>query len=238
MCVSPGVCADGVSKFACTHCRECRSRKILDLTGRCLAEQRSPLVSQCFAVDFTYRNQPDGSMPVGSQILLYGDLRRMLEAVREASRPPRAAKLPGQRRPARGPAFRRLRYLITGEFGHAKGRAHWHAIFFVEGEPMELRQERRRVEWPLWPHGFSYFKDVDRATIAYAAKYALKAFDAGDLSHSGSRRRAFYSKYPPLGDGFFDDLARRTRRRDLLCMTTSIGFPIFGTARDGCAPIL
>lgn len=118
-----------------------------------------------------------------------------------------------------------MRYLICGEFGHAKGRAHWHGIFFVEGKPVELPELRRRVDWRFWPHGFAFFGDVTRESIAYAAKYALKASDADDPQYAGGRRRAFYSKKPPLGDEYFDDLARRTAQAGLAVHDNQYRFP-------------
>jgi hypothetical protein len=152
-------------------------------------------------------------MPVGSQVLMGSDLRTFRKAVENASRPPTFTDAEGVRH--FGKPETHLRYLIAGEFGHCKGRAHWHGLFFLEGKPLELPPRGSRELWRYWPHGFVWRNDVDRLSIRYACKYLLKASDADSPQHAGSRRRAFYSKKPPLGDDYFDDMARRLAQAGL-----------------------
>lgn len=167
-----------------------------DLIGRCLAEARDPLNVQCVAVDFTYADDANtGESPEGALVLMYSHMDAAFHKMRDAGR---TRGEDGQRK------RRRVRFLCAGEHGSAKGRAHWHAVLFVAGEPLRLPPERSRVNWEMWPHGFSYIKPADYRTILYAVKYALKPVD--QRAAYGYAKKANYSRYPPLGSAYFDAL--------------------------------
>lgn len=139
---------DGLGFRTCGVCRECGERRVRDLTGRCVAEHRSPGVVQAFAVDLTFRNLPDGGLPISAQVLRYRrDIKPFYQAVRAAP------LLDGSSSRVGGVLVRHVRYMICGEFGALKGRAHWHAVMFIRGA--ELRHPewaKREDQWDLWPH--------------------------------------------------------------------------------------
>lgn len=181
----------------CGVCPECRERKINDLIGRCLAEQLNPAVTQAFAVELTYRDDPNtGEAPLGSLVVQYEDFTSFVDKLRLAGR--------SRRSPTGMAQKRQVRFLCAGEYGPAKGRVHFHAVVFILGEPVRLPQFRARVEWEMWPHGFSWLKPADYKSMRYAVKYALKPPD--DTSY-GYVKKPRYSKQPPLGDAFFQQYA-------------------------------
>lgn len=169
MCSNLAKCGPDLRSWrTCGTCRECRDRKIQDLVGRCIAEQYNPELVQTFAVDLTYRDNPDGSVPVGGLVLVYEHFSKFIDKLRDAALSTGLRYKDGKR------VKRSVRFLVAGEYGSLKGRAHWHAILFIYDDPVSLPEFGRRVNWEFWPWGFSWLKDADRKAIAYAVKYALK----------------------------------------------------------------
>lgn len=181
----------------CGNCSECLIRKRSDLVGRCLAELSNPEVCQSFAVDLTYRDV-DGESPMGALVLMYKHFDTLVTKMRDAAWSPNAPK---------GHGKRGVRFLVAGEYGSLKGRAHWHAVFFITGEALSLPPFGTRAEWDMWPYGHAWLKPADHKTIAYAVKYALKPSE--DEASFGYVKKPNYSRYPPLGDWYFRDLAER-----------------------------
>jgi hypothetical protein len=94
-----------------------------------------------------------------------------------------------------------VRYIVAGEYGTAKGRAHWHIVLFFKDKYPEIK-ENVRVNWKYWHKGFSYFQQPDWKGFQYVLKYVLKYMDLDSAdSHLAM------SKKPPLGHEFFMDLA-------------------------------
>lgn len=173
MCISPVRLQDG-TLVACRGCRLCRDNRINDLVGRCVAEQRTS--EAAFSVTLTY----GGDSP-NAAVLAYADVQNMLKRLR----------------------FRgfRVRYIVAGEYGTQKGRAHWHIVLFFKGRVPEVKQEAR-ISWEFWPHGFSYFQRPDWKGFRYAMKYALK-----QSGNDGQSKALSMSKKPPLGYDFFQEMA-------------------------------
>ena len=96
-----------------------------------------------------------------------------------------------------------VRYIVCGEFGAAKGRAHWHCILFFRGKLPDVRLEWR-YNWAPWEHGYVYFQKPDYAGLRYALKYAIKSLD----TDQHAVRNVQMSKKPPLGYDFFMRMAR------------------------------
>lgn len=211
---------DMLSWRVCGVCRECRQRRIDDLVGRCLAEQRSSTVTQSFGVDVTYAPLANGETPIGALVLQYGDVAKLLERLRDSvGRPgdyPSRAEWSAARRG-------RVRFFCAGEIGALKGRCHWHLLIFLSGPELALPDFGKRCKWDFWPHGFSWLKPLDRKTCAYAAKYAAKGMQ--DVANYGESRKANYSRVPPLGDDWFADLAYRTAKAGLAVWDNSYTFP-------------
>lgn len=179
MCLSPNRLKNN-TLVACRGCDLCRKNRIQDLVGRCVAEQIASDGS--FAVTLTYAQDAPNSV-----VLCYKDVQDFLKRLRKAGY--------------------KVRYLCAGEYGTAKGRAHWHIALFFKGAVPEIQMDRR-IQWEFWPHGFSYFQNPDANGFHYVLKYALK-----DQSSEGSSRQLTMSKKPPLGHEFFmrraDDLVER-----------------------------
>lgn len=175
MCLSPIELKDR-TRVACRHCEICRTNRLNDLIGRCVAEQS--VSSTTLAVTLTYA----GDVPEAA-VLCYSDVQKFLKRLR----------FDGYR----------VRYIVAGEYGAAKGRAHWHIILFFRGKAPDVEMDRR-FNWDYWPAGFSYFQRPDYKGFRYVLKYALK-----DQTNSGSIRALSMSKVPPLGHDFFMRLAGR-----------------------------
>lgn len=167
MCLSPEKLKDG-TQVACRNCDLCKRNRVNDWIGRCLAEQATSTAS--VSVTLTY----SGDGPE-SALLRYTDIQKFLKRLRlEYS----------------------VRYIVAGEYGTKKGRAHWHCVLFFKGKPPPYQLESR-FNWEFWPHGHSYFQNPDAGGFAYMLKYIQKGVDDGDV-------KAFsMSKKPPLGHDFF-----------------------------------
>lgn len=187
MCVEPHNLGEG-QMVSCRNCWQCRANRVNDLVGRCIAEQTASAAS--YAVTLTYAGEgPETAM------LRYRDVQLMLKLIRR-----------------KGYA---VRYIVAGEFGTKKGRAHWHAVLFFScigpNGPMPIPrpgkgpwdiQIGRRFHWKPWPHGLVFFQQPDYGGYAYCLKYALK-----EQSGDGAKGHLAMSKKPPLGDEYFSALA-------------------------------
>lgn len=178
MCISPIRLPTGVV-VACNTCRLCRSNRVKDFVGRCIAEQHTSKAS--YAVTLTYAGDV-----VHATSLYYLDVRRMLQRLRNDGFD--------------------VRYICAGEHGEQKGRAHWHCCLFFPGAHPELPIDRR-FEWgKYWPHGFAYAQHSGYEGFSYLLKYTLKEDENRNRAH---RKAVRLSKYPPLGYAFFRELAGR-----------------------------
>lgn len=183
MCLNPHSIEDAEGnqvEVACRSCWQCRSNRVNDLIGRCIAEQS--VSAKALAVTLTY----SGDTPQ-SAVLRYSDVQKFLKYLRA-----------GDWKQNNGYD---VRYICAGEYGSRKGRAHWHIILFFQGKVPDLAFDRR-IEWKYWPHGFVYAQNPDYGGFKYVLKYALK-----DTHIGGSVKTLSMSKRPPLGHSFFMDLA-------------------------------
>ena len=98
-------------KAACRHCLRCRRNRVDCLVGRCLAEKA--VSDGVLGVTLTYK----GDVP-GSVTLLTADVQKFVRSLRKAGH--------------------KVRYMIAGEYGERKGRAHWHAVLFFKGKVPSL----------------------------------------------------------------------------------------------------
>lgn len=185
MCLNPITLPDGVV-VACRECRLCRDNRVNDWVGRCIAEAKTS--DHAYAVTLTYGgDMAYGAVTPEATVLTYTDVQRWLKRIRKWT--------PGT-----------VRFFVTGEFGSAKGRAHWHAILFVKGGPIpNVRYNERYNHFDseaeprhaLWDHGFSYWEEFNPNSARYAAKYILKQKGVEALKGMG------LSTKPPLGDEYF-----------------------------------
>lgn len=196
MCVAPCKLADG-TEVACRYCWQCKRNKINDYVGRCIAE--SKFSTQTYAVTLTYAQEAG----VSSVTLVYKDIQDFLKRLRKRYN---------------------VRYIVAGEYGTKKGRAHWHIVLFFKGKVPEVKQDVR-VNWKYWPHGFSYFQKPDWKGFQYVLKYVLK-----DQTADSADNHLAMSKKPPLGYEFFEELAKT--HVDQAVVPRSFKYKVGGIRKD------
>lgn len=204
MCVNPRLLNNGAS-VACRKCWQCRENRVNDWVGRCIAEGRTSAAVS--SVTLTYRPGEQGSDPAAAAVLTYSDVQKYIKRLRK-----------------NGYA---VRYFAVGEFGSAKGRAHWHVILFWQRHtpPHPIGE---RFEEQHWPHGYSFWESgLNEKAIRYVCKYLQK-----DLGASERQGHLALSKRPPLGAAYFGDLARRYVSAGLSPQTAEYTFGGI-TGRDG-----
>ena len=196
MCRTPSRLDDG-TEVACRKCWQCKRNRVNDLVGRCIAE--SKYATQTYAVTLTYANDAG----VNAVSLVYKDVQDFMKRLRKRYK---------------------VRYICAGEYGTAKGRAHWHIILFFKGKAPKIEKDVR-VNWKYWTHGFSYFQQPDWKGFQYVLKYVMK--DA-DLDSADSHLAM--SKKPPLGFEFFKELAKEHVEQAVL--PRSYKYKIAGVRKD------
>ena len=195
MCIAPTKLDDG-TEVGCRECWQCRKRRVNDYVGRCIAE--SKFAKKTYAVTLTY----GGDEGVNAVTLIYKDVQDFLKRLRKKYK---------------------CRYIVTGEYGSAKGRSHWHIILFFQDNWPEVTSNKR-VDWKYWKHGFCYFQEPDWKGFEYCLKYVLK-----DQTSRQSDSHLAMSKKPPLGHEFFQQLAKQHVEQALVPQTY---FYKFGDVRD------
>lgn len=185
MCVSPSyiwrLCGPKWERqpVPCKVCWRCLENRVSDYVGRALCEASFSVAT--VALTLTYAPRHD----MADKVLTphhFQDFVRMLRR--------------------RGHV---LRYLVAGEYGDLKGRAHFHAVLFfksfADGDRPEWPQQEN-FHLPEWPHGhvFADWNADDRA-CRYVCKYLLKSSRRGEGWFS-------LSKKPALGAEYFRQLAQ------------------------------
>lgn len=179
------------TKVPCNECWQCRYDRVEDFVGRCIAEQRTSRAT--LALTLTYA---DGA--VGSSVLVYEDVQKLFKRLRKAGFP--------------------VRYLVVGELGSRKGRAHWHCVlFFKDKVPALVVGERQ--SWSFWPYGIVFPQVPDYGGFRYLLKYVLKH----EVPEQHATRIRM-SKKPPLGAQFFYDMADEMALSGLPFRTPSYAF--------------
>lgn len=190
MCEQPLVVNS--AEVGCRKCKQCRSNYVTDWVGRCIAEgEVSVAVS---SVTLTYREAGPHTA-----ILTYSDVQRFLRSLRRDGFP--------------------VRYVVAGEYGTKKGRAHWHAILFWKARA-PWHEVRKNFHQENWPHGFSFWDESNVAALKYVCKYILKPTD-DDYAQS----EFYMSRFPPIGAEYFRRLARRYVEAGLAPQDASYSFP-------------
>lgn len=130
----------------CRKCDQCRTARRMHWIGRGLAEAR--FSKSLWMLNLTYRDDVKGSA------LTYSDVQLMFKRLRKA-----------------GFEFT---YIVVGEHGSKRGRAHWHVLVFWKGDepPVEFG---KRIQWPFWDHGHSF---IERPrSMASATTYVIDYID-------------------------------------------------------------
>lgn len=159
----------------CGQCWQCRANRVNDYEGRALCE--AAMSRHTVTLTLTYAPRSDGA----DKILTPKHFQNSIRALRK-----------------RGHC---LRYLVCGEYGELKGRAHFHAVLFFKNDPPEMPQKTNfHADW--WPHGHIFADhNIDPRTLRYVMKYILK--------EEYGKHWFSLSKKPALGAEWFKEKARR-----------------------------
>lgn len=197
MCINPSTLAGGQA-IACRLCWQCLERKILDWSGRCIAESKTSVASH--SITLTYGPDEYGNEDhLRAKVLTYSDVQKYLKRLRNNGYP--------------------LRYLVAGEYGPTKGRAHWHLIAFWQDKVPDHTLLKNFNEFH-WPHGYSFWDKVGVNSVRYVCKYVQKDKDKDEVQAHMSM-----SKTPPLGGHYFDQLAQKYVDQGLAPQNLKYSFP-------------
>lgn len=192
----------------CRKCWRCRKSRVDDYVGRCLAEAATS--ERVCTVTLTYAPRDD----LADKVLHPRHFQLFMKLLRRAGH--------------------KVRYLVTGEYGDMRGRAHFHAILFFEhlaprpkgaqrpdynrghlADPStsgpfcsEIPQERI-CHIREWPHGhINADWSCDERSIRYVCKYLL----------SDDKNNAWFSlsKKPALGAAWFAQKAEQAKALGVL----------------------
>nr|QJB21343.1 MAG: replication initiator protein [Microvirus sp.] len=199
MCLNPVKIAE-VGFVACRECWQCRETKVDDWVGRCIAESKTATAAH--SVTLTYgRDQSTGDVDnIRAAVLTYSDVQKYLKYLRADGFP--------------------VRYFAVGEYGSAKGRAHWHIILYWQGEVPDHVLEENFMQ-KHWTHGWSYWRECHSQSVRYACKYLVKDVADEDAQSWGP----LMSKKPPLGHDYFRWLADKYVEQGLSPQTLFYTFP-------------
>ena len=128
MCLNPILLPNG-QEVACHQCWQCVRRRIDDWQGRCIAESLTSRAAHVVTLTYGRDRRYGAADHLQAAVLTYSDVQRFLKHLRGY----------GDRAAKKHP----VRYFCCGEYGHMKGRAHWHCLLFWQGEvpDIELDQE-------------------------------------------------------------------------------------------------
>ena len=187
MCLQPGLLSDG-TEIACRKCWQCQERKIDDWVGRCIAENKTAIAAH--SITLTYgRDELGEEDHFRAAWLTYSDVQKFFKRLRKAKY--------------------KFRYLVCGEYGSEKGRAHWHLIIFwlnrvPEHELTTSRWIPKRFNNRYWPHGYQHWEKAHAKNIRYVCKYIQK-----DIGKDEKQGHLSMSKKPPIGYDYFNNLAQK-----------------------------
>lgn len=181
---------------------QCFSVRAQDWVGRCIAESRTSVANRF--VTLTY----GGGLVPSSEVLTYSDVQKYLKRLRKAGH--------------------KFRYFAVGEYGSAKGRAHWHLILFYQAEPpggyLHARSDEKH-----WPHGFSQSEVASNASIRYCVKYLYK-----DLGSDEAKQAKFVlSKNPAIGVPYFRKLGMDYAKQGVSPRDNFYWFPDVRNSKTG-----
>lgn len=179
---------DGLEMVAaCGTCTSCRAVRRRDVIGRALAEARAPSTRHFTFTTLTYGHDNRYSQKVDhphANKLVYRDIQLWLKRIRKRQIPGTKDKY-------------RVRYMVAGEYGTLKGRAHWHCLLWWQSEPPKYLTVERWSDDPFWSEGFTNWQKANAKCVAYVAKYITKSNIAADTE------TCFHGSFRPLIGGEF-----------------------------------
>lgn len=175
------------------------------LVGRCIAEGKYCAAANVVTLTYGTSNRVgNAKVPtLSASVLTYSDIQKYFKRLRKA-----------------GFIFR---YVVAGEYGSMKGRAHWHIIFFWQHRPDggPVKPAHPEIPWiggngvkwwhdPFWTlhedsaKGYSHWDHFTYESARYVTKYIMKAED-----DPNAQCEIHWSKHPILGAKFFRKYALR-----------------------------
>lgn len=192
----------------CKQCWRCKKNRVNDYVGRALAEAATS--ERVCTLTLTYAPRTD----LADKILHPRHFQLFMKLLRRAGH--------------------KVRYLVAGEYGDLRGRAHFHCILFFQelarppydgpvgvynpdhlAEPLASRPfsdaipHQRMAHIREWPHGHILCDwNADERAIRYVCKYLL----------AEDKNRAWFSlsKKPALGAAWFAQKAAQARELGVL----------------------
>lgn len=184
----------------CHICWQCRADRVRNWTGKCIAESQTSAAVDFVTLTYCEESSPHRHWikePVSdghAEDLHYEDVQKYLKRIRKAGH--------------------KVRYVVAGEYGERKNRAHWHILlFWQEGRPKRmLKQQAKRKdpnyiygnEWQdeFWHHGHVNYQPFNEAAAKYVCKYLLK----WDTEQEKTRKTKFrFSARPGIGFNWICD---------------------------------
>ena len=176
----------------CKMCWQCEENYINDWTGRCLAEAQH--ATKTLALTLTYRDCEERQVDHAHKVLNIKHFQDFMKRLRRNTKQRRGYN---------------VRYLVAGEYGSLRGRAHFHVLLFFYGNAPEIpNQENSHID--EWPHGHVFADwSADHKAVRYVAKYALKNFRYDDEDNPDPERQAWFSmsKKPLIGARYIQERA-------------------------------
>lgn len=165
----------------CRTCWRCMGNRVSDFVGRALCE--AAYSEWTCVLTLTYRPRLD----LADKVIHPKHAQKFIRSLRDTHR-------------------YKIRYVMCGEYGSFKGRAHFHVLLFgnsADGthRPEWPHQTNFQLE-PHWPHGHAFADwNADEASIRYVLKYMNK------VDPKWPKPWFTMSKKPPLGWQFFEEKA-------------------------------
>lgn len=185
----------------CGKCESCLKRRKKEWTSRLIAESQlhglNSFVTLTYATEYLPLSISEG----------YRDVQLWLKTLRNR-KTETLTYFDGNKITA--PLPPRFRYFVSGEWGPAKDRLHWHCVLFgIQGFP------KGKTISETWTKGFVTWEDATVSRMAYAACYVTKKTD----QHENFFR---YSKNPALGNPYFVRLGKQAFSRSILPQTIQL----------------
>jgi hypothetical protein len=187
---------------ACRQCWRCKKNRVNDYVARSMCEASTSEHVCCLTLTYAPRDD------LADKVLHPSHFQLFMKLLRRAGH--------------------KVRYLVAGEYGDLKGRAHFHALLFFthvepsKGEapaygtwsaPFSLEMPNKtNVHIREWPHGHVR---ADWTKSEKAARYVCKYLLADNKNNAWFS----LSKKPALGAAYFAKRAELARQYDVLPYT-------------------
>ena len=178
MCITPSYVwtprGPGFEKVtvACRKCWQCLDNRVNDYVGRSLCEVS--MSDWCVTLTLTYRDSNDPEIIQAIKTLNPRHFQTCIKSIRNDGH--------------------KIRYLVVGEYGSLKGRAHFHCILFGKGKRPDI-PHHENFQWKHWRYGHTFADwNMDDKALRYVIKY-LKNPDKGAYWFSLSKKPAIGLEY-------------------------------------------